>query len=303
VFRLKGNVIHKNPKSDTVFQLSCRIQINDSDYLLEELSSQHNLKAAVEEKPDHSKFLIIYSKNKSEALKVKSLLLELNKHSFSNFRMISLPQSHWATRWKKGLKVLRISRNLVVSPSWIKYQKKAQEKVIRIDPEMAFGTGHHATTRMCLEWLEKLAPSSKSVCDVGCGSGILAISAAKLGIKNVLALDIDPEAIKIARKNARLNGVLPKIRFLTGPLKEQKIKKHYDIILANLTAQDLQKNWKELKTLANPQKTLLILAGIEKSQQVWFEPWLEKERKWIIIDRKKESDWIGYMLKREKLET
>lgn len=296
---LRGNFIQKATKQNTLVQLICKIQTDQTDPLLENLTSL-NLNAAIEEKPDQSKFLSIYTENKSEALKVKSLLSESREHRFSNFRIVSLPFHNWATRWKKGLKVLRISKNLVISPTWINYKRQGREKVIRIDPEMAFGTGHHATTRMCLEWLEKLAPSSKSVCDVGCGSGILAISAAKFGIKKILALDIDPEAIKIARKNARLNAVLPKILFLTGPLKEQKIKSHYDIILANLTAQDIQKNWKDLKALVNTQKPLLILAGIEKSQQLWFEPWLEKEKKWTIIDRKKESDWIGYMLERKE---
>src|SRR5574341_1752385 len=269
-FCLKEKIIQRSLKPDTIFQLSCKIQTDDPDLLLEKLTSPFNLKAVIEEKPDHSKSLIVYSKNKSAALKVRSLLSKIQGCSFSNFRIAPLPLHRWATRWRKGLKVLRISKKFVVCPSWIKYQRKGKEKIIRIDPGMAFGTGHHATTRMCLEWLEKGASSSKSVCDVGCGSGILAISAAKLGIKNILALDIDPEAIKIARKNARLNGVLKKIRFLIGRLKEQKIKNHYDIILANLTAQDIQKNWKELKALAKTQKALLILARKEKSQQSWF---------------------------------
>jgi ribosomal protein L11 methylase PrmA len=78
-------------------------------------------------------------------------------------------------------------------------------------------------------------------------------------------------------------------------LKEQKIKSHFDILLANLTARDIQENWKALTALSRPE-TYLILAGVEKSQQSWFEPWLKKEKKWTLIDQKKESDWIGYML-------
>ena len=121
-------------------------------------------------------------------------------------RVRRLKESDWRESWKKHFGVQRIGRALVVKPSWTQYRLKDGEIVIEIDPGMAFGTGQHPTTAMCLRALEELVRPGIRVLDLGCGSGILGIAAAKLGATRVLALDIDPNAVRAARENAAVNG-------------------------------------------------------------------------------------------------
>lgn len=120
-------------------------------------------------------------------------------------------EADWADAWKQYFKPLSISERLTIKPTWETYEAKAGELVIELDPGMAFGTGTHATTALCLRTLERVIRGGEDVIDVGTGSGILAIAAAKLGARHVLALDLDPVAVSSARENARLNGLEQRI--------------------------------------------------------------------------------------------
>ena len=113
----------------------------------------------------------------------------------------------WSENWKKYYKPFRIGTHLVVKPTWEAYQPRPEDLIIELDPGMAFGTGTHETTNMCMQLLEKHLKSNMRVMDVGTGSGILAIAAARLGAREVLAIDIDPAAVKVARENIVLNHV------------------------------------------------------------------------------------------------
>ncbi len=130
-------------------------------------------------------------------------------------------EESWRDAWKKHFGVQRIGRALVVAPSWVEYRLKEGETVIRIDPGMAFGTGQHPTTAMCLLALEARVRPGMSVLDLGCGSGILSIAAAKLGAARVLALDVDPLAVKATTENAVANGVAALIKAREGTLGER----------------------------------------------------------------------------------
>jgi len=129
-----------------------------------------------------------------------------------------LREESWRDSWKKHFGVQRIGRALVVKPSWTQYRLKGGEIVIEIDPGMAFGTGQHPTTAMCLRALEDRVRPSAAVLDLGCGSGILAIAAAKLGAASVVALDIDPNAVAAARQNAAANAVADTVEAREGTL-------------------------------------------------------------------------------------
>jgi ribosomal protein L11 methyltransferase len=130
-----------------------------------------------------------------------------------------LAEADWAEAWKSGYDVLHIGRRLVVRPTWRDYTPEPGDLVIALDPGMAFGSGLHPTTRLCLEALEDHMRPGASVLDVGTGSGILAIAAARLGASRVLALDTDPLAVRVARENVALNQVESVVRVEVGTVQ------------------------------------------------------------------------------------
>lgn len=146
-------------------------------------------------------------------------------------------EDEWATSWKEHFHVLHVGKNLVVAPTWREYEPKPDDIIIGLDPGMAFGTGHHPTTRMCLEHIERSVSPGMDVLDVGCGSGILSIAAAKMGCRSVLGIEIDSVAVKVAKENIRDNGVEHAVRILEGTLPSPDAREGvYDIVVANISA-------------------------------------------------------------------
>lgn len=145
-----------------------------------------------------------------------------------------LPPQDWAESWKQFFHVEHISERIVIRPSWEPYQATAGEHVIDLDPGMSFGTGQHGTTRACLKFIDRIAyfKSGYSMLDMGCGSGILAIAAAKLGFKPVKAFDNDPDAVKIAAENAKHNRV--DINFACADLLTNRFAG--EVVAANILA-------------------------------------------------------------------
>lgn len=139
----------------------------------------------------------------------------------------------WTVEWKKFFKALEVGKKFVIVPSWEEYKADTDKIILEIDPGMAFGTGSHETTAICLELLEGLDLKDKEIADVGTGSGILAIACAKLGAKHVLGLDIDPLSIKTARENVEINNSADKIEVKESDLLNTS-KDNYDLIIANI---------------------------------------------------------------------
>ncbi len=147
-----------------------------------------------------------------------------------------LQEGDWRDSWKRYFRPLRIGRRLLVKPSWTTYEAAAADTVIEIDPGMAFGTGQHPTTAMCLRALESRLSPGEAVLDLGAGSGILAIAAARLGAGRVLALDTDPLAVKAARENAAANRVSGRVEVREGTLPEGAGGERFDVIVANISS-------------------------------------------------------------------
>ncbi|PAB58938.1 50S ribosomal protein L11 methyltransferase [Anaeromicrobium sediminis] len=144
-------------------------------------------------------------------------------------------EEDWANGWKKYYKPKKIGEKVVVKPTWEEYEPKDEEVIIELDPGMAFGTGTHETTMMCIQNLERYVDGNSLVYDIGCGSGILSIGAAKLGAKEVIAVDLDPVAVESSRRNVALNNVEDKVNVLEGNLMEL-IDGEADVVVANIIA-------------------------------------------------------------------
>ena len=155
-----------------------------------------------------------------------------------------IDEEDWANNWKKYYKPMPIGEKLLVCPSWEEVPELGDRKLLLLDPGMAFGSGLHETTRMCLEEIEKRVCDGTTLIDLGCGSGILSIAASLLGAKDLVAVDVDPVCTKVARENAELNGVT--LHTVVGnvinddeffsTLKSSEKDGKYDIVVANIVA-------------------------------------------------------------------
>ena len=161
----------------------------------------------------------------SEHLKAAGVPFEIDKSM--------VLESDWKDRWKQYFKITEIGKKLLICPEW-EIKPETERKIITIDPGAAFGTGTHATTRLCLELLESYTPTDNML-DIGCGSGILGIGAALLGTKEAVGVDIDPVAVRVAAENAELNGVSDAVSFKVGDLVEN-INGKFNIVCANIVA-------------------------------------------------------------------
>lgn len=181
----------------------------------------------------------------------------------------TVSESSWENEWKKYYKPIKITDQITIKPVWEDYEPAdSREKIIQLDPGMAFGTGTHPTTRLSIQLLEKYMPAKASVIDVGCGSGILSIVAGKLGAGEILALDKDPLAVKKAGENIRLNPLKSQIVVTEGDLLKG-VGKTADIVVANILAEIISQMACDLPRVLVPGG-LFIGSGIigEKAEDV-----------------------------------
>ena len=209
-----------------------------------------------------------------------------------------LEAGDWAEKWKEGLVPIEIGRSLVVKPSWCDYDNRDGRLVLDLDPGLAFGTGRHATTFMCLEILEKqLCDASMpqlAILDVGTGSGILAMACAILGQENVTAIDLDPETLPVAAENLEVNGLTRKVRLACA--SPEAISGRFDLILANLTALDLVVAAPDLAKLS-ASGGRLVLSGI-LTEQVEEVAAAFAAREFTVLSRVEQEEWTALVLGR-----
>lgn len=217
-------------------------------------------------------------------------------------------EDDWADAWKKYFKPVAVSERLTIKPTWEDYTPRADELIIELDPGMAFGTGTHPTTVLCLRALESAISGGEQVIDVGTGSGILAIGAIKLGADNVLALDLDPVAVSSATDNIKLNGLENMIEVcesdLLGVLRDDgaaataSVKPPVDIVVANILAEIILLFTSDVMEVLKPGG-IYIASGIYKNKEQAVEAGLLAAG-FEIVDVVRQEDWIAFVAGKPK---
>ena len=205
----------------------------------------------------------------------------------------SLPHQDWNQQWAESVKPLRVGRRIVIRPSWEPADLQPRDIEIILDPKQAFGTGHHATTRMLLEWLEDLVHGGESVLDVGAGSGILAMAALRLGAASALGVECDPVAVDCARDYAAENGFETNLEFRCGTLEEvdRQGELRPDLVLANLDRRTLLLLRDELARYVS-HGARLLLSGILLEQEREIVEAFSKVGA-MLFQRREQEGWVA----------
>ena len=231
---------------------------------------------------------------------LKSLAALFPEFPLPTYSTEIVTDADWAEGWKKYFKPVRATKNIVIKPTWERYTPVGHDIVIEMDPGMAFGTGQHASTRMCLEALEGVllhdnAGDFRHVLDVGSGTGILGIAAAKLGAQKVLCVDIDKQATDISKENIVINQVADRVEAVTRDVAA--MRESFGLIVANLTAKVLIKLRAHIASLLEPGGILIISGIIEQNREdieshFFADPFVPQQTL-------QEKEWLCYILKKE----
>jgi len=248
------------------------------------------------------RFIVYFPQEKSyrqKEDKIRSYLADLCGYASYNLETRIFPEENWGEAWKSNFKPVKVSPRLVVKPPWEKYSKHKGEIVLQINPGMAFGTGTHQTTQMCLKFLDKLIPQFSrrpDVLDVGTGSGILAIAALKLGAKKIQAIDIDHSALESAKENAKLNKIHRGIIFrLASP---EQVEGKFDLAVANLLPQELMAVKDSLAARVKSQGTLIISGFLKKQKKEIYGAFAPLGFR--LKQEEELNGWAGFVLKKDE---
>lgn len=202
----------------------------------------------------------------------------------------------WNEQWKRSIQPIDVGRRITIKPSWIELPIRSGRIVIEIDPQMAFGTGTHATTQLMLQLLEEHAAACRRILDMGTGTGILAIAAARFSSAHIVAFDNDPIATATARENILKNQVASRIDLFCGTLDAIQ-KRRYDLILANVNRTVILASLKQMHDLLWPQGQA-ILSGILDEERPLFIAALE-QLPWKIVAEKQQDEWLAFVIEKE----
>ncbi len=228
---------------------------------------------------------------------LKSLQTIQPKISQTQTETFAVADQDWGENWKRFFKPFHVTSNIVIRPPWSHFRPKRNEIAIVINPGMAFGTGTHASTKLCIRALEEgLKKKGLSVLDVGTGSGILSIVAARMGAGEVLGVDTDERAVKVARENVVQNGVSGIVHMREGSIGN--IRRQFDVIVANIDLKGLRRMRRSLLRHLK-SKGLLILSGLlekegERLRQDYVKTGLLRS-----IQSSREGEWVCLTLRKK----
>lgn len=208
-------------------------------------------------------------------------------------------EEDWANAWKEYYHVTHIGSRLVIRPSWRDYTPQGEEVVLELDPGMAFGTGLHPTTRMCLEQLEKYVQPGMHVIDVGTGSGILALAAARLGAESVYCIDNSSVAVESATANAAINALSERISVVLGVLGENEAERlagQFNLVLANIIARVIGGIAPQLAQVMAPGALLIASGIIEERRHEAEQPLVDAGLR--LLERVMIDDWVTLVMTR-----
>ena len=202
----------------------------------------------------------------------------------------------WQDEWKKYFHTVNITENIVIKPSWDDYEVKGNETVIEIDPGLAFGTGTHETTSLCVEFLEKYAQNKKKLLDIGCGSGILMLIGKKLGVEKVVGIDIDEKVNDVVLENFSKNEISENFQVIIGNLVDD-INEKYDLVVSNILVDVLEKLLEDIEKILEKGATV-IFSGILNEKE---EAFVKKAKNYNLkqIDRREKNNWVSLVFKYE----
>ena len=235
-----------------------------------------------------------------ELMQVRQILARLKaqdpdgKYGRLELEMKDVDEEDWSNAWKKYYHPVQVGEHLVVCPSWEAYDRQPDDVVLTLNPGMAFGTGTHDTTRLCMELLEKYITPQDTVLDVGCGSGILAITAALLGANKIIGCDIDEVAVKVAGENAALNGVQDRISVHQGDLPSQ-VEGSFQIICANIVADVIIRLSEDAGSYL-AKDGIFITSGIIDTREQDVLNALEQNG-FQVIERRTSGGWVALACK------
>ena len=212
---------------------------------------------------------------------------------WNEITMANCAEEDWINNWKKYFKPIPVGERLLVRPMWEEEYDAGDRVVLHLEPGLAFGTGTHETTRLCMELLEKYIETGDALLDMGCGSGILSVAGLLLGAESAVGVDIDALAVKTAVANADVNGVGDKFTGICGNLAE-KVSGKFDIVVANIVADIVILLTQDAPRFMNPD-TVYIMSGIIDTREDDVLACLMD--KFELIDRREEKGWVALAAK------
>jgi ribosomal protein L11 methyltransferase len=206
----------------------------------------------------------------------------------------TVPEEDWAESWKQYFKTRRIGERIIIRPTWEEAEAGRSDLVIVLDPGQAFGTGDHPTTRLCLELMQKVEVSGKTVADVGCGSGILSIAAVMLGASKVAASDLDAQSVEVSKENAALNGT--SFECIVAEGFDALHGEEFDVVLSNIISATLIRLAPDAARHVR-KGGYWIVSGI--IQQNWRDVLAAVERSgFVLVRHVEEGEWVGATFRR-----